>query len=191
MHPIWVVMDDMMRRRTGHHDADPGAGERRSGVAPNAKPYESVWDFPRPPALESVPWRIRVIHNGIDIVDAPEAIRVLETSQPPAYYVDPRYVSMECVRESSRRSMCEWKGPAVYATIDADGAIATDACWSYPKPTARFAAITGFWAFYAQALDECYVDDELVVPNPGSFYGGWMTAQVTGPVKGAPGTLHW
>ncbi len=188
---MWVVMEDMLRRITGHHDADPGAAERRSGTAPNGKPYESVWDYPRPPDLETVRWRIRVIHNGVVIADAPEAVRVLETSQPPAYYVDPVYVSMVRLRSSSRGSMCEWKGRAAYATIEADGEVAPDACWSYPEPTARFAAIAGFWAFYAQAIDECYLDDERVVPNPGSFYGGWMTAQVTGPVKGAPGTLHW
>ncbi len=98
---------------------------------------------------------------------------------------------MERLVRSDRTSMCEWKGMATYATIDANGEIIADACWSYPEPTARFAAIAGFWAFYAQSF-LCYVDDERRrYPTPGSFYGGWMTSQVTGPVKGAPGTLHW
>lgn len=181
----------MFGRLTGNTDPDPGAAERRTGIAPNGKPYESVWDFPRPPILDPVDWRIRVEHNGITVVDAPRAIRVLETSQPPAYYVDPQYVDHDRLAPSPNTSMCEWKGMAVYASISVDGRVTDDACWSYPEPTARFEPITGFWAFYAQRLDACWVDDERVEPNPGAFYGGWLTANVTGPVKGAPGTLHW
>lgn len=162
-------------------------------MAPNGKPFESVWDYPRPPALDEVDWRIRVLHNGVLIADAPSAIRVLETSQPPAYYLDPQFVNPDLLVPSDHGSFCEWKGMASYASIAAgeDGSVVESAAWSYRSPTNRFARITGYWAFYAQSLDECYVDDERVVANPGSFYGGWMTAQVTGPVKGAPGTLHW
>ncbi len=178
-------------RLTGHSDTDPGAAERREGLAPNGKAYESVWDFPRPPALERVEWRIRVIHKETTIVDAPWSLRILETSQPPAYYVDPEFVDQTHLQRSSRESSCEWKGSATYASVTVDGETATDAAWSYRSPSERFVPIDGFWAFYAQALDSCMVDDEVVTPNPGSFYGGWMTQQVTGPVKGAPGTLHW
>lgn len=181
----------MTRRLSGHPAEDPGALERRHGTAPNGKTYESVWDYPRPPALESVEWRIRVVHAGVTIVDAPRAMRVLETSQPPAYYVDPGFVDLSRLVPSAQRSMCEWKGRASYASVVAGGRTAEAACWSYPEPTERFSALAGYWAFYAQRLDECWVDDERVRANPGDFYGGWLTANVTGPVKGAAGTLHW
>ncbi len=161
------------------------------GDAPNGKRYESVWDFPRPPALERVPWSVRVQHGGLDIVDAPWAYRVLETSQPPAYYVSPEFIDQQLIESSPKGSFCEWKGMASYGSVIAGDLPAADACWTYREPTPGFAPIAGFWAFYAQALDACFVDEEQVHPNPGSFYGGWMTAQVTGPVKGAPGTLHW
>ena len=66
-----------------------------------------------------------------------------------------------------------------------------DAAWSYGRPTAGFEAIRDHVAFYAQRVDECWVDDERVLPNPGNFYGGWITSTVVGPFKGAPGTLGW
>lgn len=160
-------------------------------LATNGKPLESVWDYPRPPRIERVDWRIRVVHGGVTVADAPEAWRVLETSQPPAYYVSPDHIDLTLLRASERHTFCEWKGVASYADVVAGERVARDAAWTYPEVTAPFAAIAGFWAFYAQALDECWVDDERVSPNEGSFYGGWITANVTGPFKGAPGTAHW
>jgi uncharacterized protein (DUF427 family) len=160
-------------------------------LAANGKPVESVWDFPRPPRIEPVDWRIRVVHAGVTVVDAPSALRVLETSQPPAYYVAPQHVRLERLRVSERHTFCEWKGVAGYADVVADESVVEAAAWSYPEPTPPFAAIAGHWAFYAQALDECWVDEERVVANPGTFYGGWITANVTGPFKGGPGSAHW
>jgi uncharacterized protein (DUF427 family) len=164
-------------------------------IAVNGKPVESVWDFPRPPRLERVEWRVRVVHAGVTVVDAPEAIRVLETSQPPAYYVSADFVDLSLLERSERRTFCEWKGVAEYADIlvgdrVGDGRL-VDAGWTYPSPTSAFEAIRDHWAFYAQRADECWIDDERVTSNEGSFYGGWVTANVTGPFKGAPGTSHW
>ena len=160
-------------------------------VAANGKPVESVWDFPRPPRLEPVAWRIVVRHGGVTIVDAPSAVRVLETSQPPAYYVDPVFVDLARLSVSDHHTVCEWKGTATYADVIVDGATVARAAWSYPTPTDAFASIAGWWAFYAQLLDECWVDGERVTPNEGTFYGGWITANVTGPFKGAPGSASW
>lgn len=160
-------------------------------IAENGKTVESVWDYPRPPRLEQVEWRIRVIHGGATIVDAPRVHRVLETSQPPAYYVDEEFIDMSLLRPSDRRTFCEWKGVADYGDVVVGDAIATAAAWTYRDPTPSFVDIVGHWAFYAQSLDECWVDDERVVPNDGMFYGGWITVNVTGPFKGAPGTSHW
>lgn len=160
-------------------------------IAPNGKPVESVWDFPRPPKVERVEWRIRVAHGGELIVDAPHAIRVLETSQAPAYYVASEFVSLAHLELAGRQSGCEWKGVAGYANVVAGRFTANEACWTYRDPTPAFERIRDHWAFYAQSLDECWVDDERVAPNEGNFYGGWITANVTGPFKGANGTLGW
>ena len=168
--------------------------DRPEGVAPNGKLFESVWDYPRPPRLEQVMWPIRVVHGDALIVDAPSAWRVLETSQPPAYYVAEEFVDLDRLAPSdSRRTMCEWKGIAEYANVVAeDGTVLVgDAGWTYPDPTTAFALIRHHWAFYAQRVDECWVDGEQVISNEGSFYGGWITSNVTGPFKGAPGTMHW
>jgi uncharacterized protein (DUF427 family) len=160
-------------------------------LATNNKPVESVWDFPRPPRLERVDWRIRVVHAGVTIVDSPHALRVLETSQAPAYYVPFDTIADEHLQSSDHRTYCEWKGVASYADVVVGDRVARNATWSYPEPNRAFADLLGHWAFYAQAVDECWVDDERVAPNDGDFYGGWITANVTGPFKGAPGTLLW
>lgn len=163
-----------------------------SAVAPNGKPTESVWDFPRPPAIERVEWRIRVVHGGETIADAPWAYRILETSQPPAYYLDPSFVNAEHLQASAHRTHCEWKGTATYADVTTSTSEpVTNAAWCYDPITPRYGEALGFWAFYAQTLDECWVDDEQVGSNPGNFYGGWVTSNVEGPFKGAPGTMHW
>jgi uncharacterized protein (DUF427 family) len=175
-----------VRRRRPEGDA-----ERRTGVAPNGKPFESVWDFPRPPAIERVEWRVRVVHQSVTVVDAPVAWRILETSQPPAYYVASEFVDMSLLVMSTRRTFCEWKGAADYADLTIADTVVPSAAWTYREPSPRFAAIRDHWAFYAQHVDECWIDDELVGSNDGDFYGGWTTANVTGPFKGAPGTLHW
>ena len=160
-------------------------------TADNGKPVESVWDFPRPPRLERVDWRVRVVHGGLLIVDAPAAIRVLETSQPPTYYVEEQYVRMDCLARTKHATYCEWKGNASYADVVSSEPAAENAAWTYDEPSHGFEEIEGRWAFYAQKLDECWLDDERVEGNPGLFYGGWITANVVGPFKGAPGTENW
>jgi uncharacterized protein (DUF427 family) len=175
--------------RRGRDELEAAGG--RGATAPNGKPVESVWDFPRPPVIDVVDWRIRVVHAGVTIVDAPSAGRVLETSQAPAYYVASEFVDRGRLVLTGRGSVCEWKGSATYADIVIGDERTTEACWSYPEPTAAFDAIRDCWAFYAQRVDECWVDDERVDANAGSFYGGWITASVTGPFKGAAGTMFW
>ncbi len=152
---------------------------------------ESVWDYPRPPALVRSADRIRVVHAGHVVADTTDAWRVLETSQPPAYYLPPHDIDLSVLVPSERTSRCEWKGRATYWALRLDGELVDDAAWSYASPSAPFTPIAGHLAFYAQRVDECWVGDERVVPNPGSFYGGWITSKVVGPFKGAAGTLHW
>ncbi len=150
-----------------------------------------MWDYPRPPAIEPTQRRVRVVHGGVVIADTRRAIRILETSQPPAFYLPPADVAMEHLFRTRARTFCEWKGAASYWAVQVGEDVVVDAAWSYESPNTRFAAITHHLAFYAQKLDECWVDDEQVEPNPGSFYGGWITSHVVGPFKGAAGTLGW
>lgn len=152
---------------------------------------ESVWDYPRPPIVVPTTDRVRVIHRGRTVVDTTAARRVLETSQPPAFYVPPDDVDRSLLVPAAGRSVCEWKGVASYWSLAVDGELTPEVAWSYAHPTAAFADITDHLAFYAQRVDECWVGDERVLPNPGNFYGGWITSHVVGPFKGAAGTLHW
>lgn len=158
---------------------------------PPAPGQESVWDYPRPPRLEPVVRRIRVVFAGETIVDTTSAWRVLETSHPPGYYIPPGDVRPGVLVPASGGSVCEWKGRAVYFTVRVGDREAPNAAWAYPDPTPSFAPLADFVSFYAGPMDRCLVDDEVVTPQPGGFYGGWITADVVGPFKGGPGTWGW
>ena len=151
---------------------------------------ENVWDYPRPPRLEPVAETIRIVFAGRTIVETDRAMRVLETSHPPVYYL-PREAFSCSLRPSARRSFCEWKGVASYWSLEEAGRLAQDCAWSYPHPSERFLALRDFLAVYPAAMDACTVDGETVTPQPGGLYGGWITKNLVGPFKGAPGTMGW
>jgi uncharacterized protein (DUF427 family) len=163
------------------------------GVVPEvpAPGQESVWDYPRPPRLEAAALPIRVVVDGRVVAASERAVRVLETSHPPVYYLPPDDVRRAWLRPSGSSSHCEWKGEASYWTLDLPGRRIEDVAWSYERPAAGFEAIRGHLAFYASRVDEAWVGDERATPQPGAFYGGWVTSGVAGPVKGAPGSWGW
>ncbi len=152
---------------------------------------ESVWDYPRPPVIEAVTERISVCFAGVTIADTARALRVLETSHPPVYYLPPEDVRLDLLVSAPGRSFCEFKGEASYVTIVAKSRRSEGAGWLYENPTSAFRPIAGYLAFYASRVDEAKVGDELVLGQPGDFYGGWITSWVVGPFKGGPGTKGW
>jgi uncharacterized protein (DUF427 family) len=152
---------------------------------------ESVWDYLRPPKIEDFNKHIKVIFNGIIVADTFKAKRVLETSHPPVYYIPPNDIKMELLTAADNHSFCEWKGSANYYHLNIGDKQVRYACWYYPAPVPEFAALKNYMAFYAQKMDECYIDDELVIPQPGKFYGGWITKNIVGPFKGEEGSELW
>ena len=122
--------------------------------------------------------------------DAP-ALRVLETSHPPTYYLPRAAFAPGSLRPTEGTSFCEWKGQAAYLDVLGGGRVAARAAWCYPQPTPTFAALRDHVAVYPAAMDRCLVDGEVVRPQPGGFYGGWITSRVVGPFKGEPGTWGW
>lgn len=152
---------------------------------------ESVWDYPRPPRVERSRRRVRVIHGGVVVAESGRAIRVLETSGPPVYYVPPEDVRMDLLEHSGHRTWCEWKGLAEHWDVCVDDLRVREAAWSYPKPTPGYEELAGFIAFYPGRLDQCQLDDEVVRPQPGRYYGGWVTDDIVGPFKGEPGSEGW
>lgn len=152
---------------------------------------ESVWDYPRPPRLEPVPERIRVVVDGVVVADTVRALRVLETSHPPVYYIPRDDVRADVLRRARGSSVCEWKGEATYWSLQVGDRLIEAAAWSYEAPTPPFEAIRGHLAFYASRVDEAWVGDERATAQPGGFYGGWMTSRIVGPVKGEPGSWGW
>ncbi len=163
---------------------------RRPVPVPPGPGQESVWDYPRPPAVVPSERHVVVALAGVVVADTRRAVRVLETSHPPGWYVPADDCDLARFEQAPGRSFCEWKGVARYWTVRVDGAVADRAAWSYPDPTPAFAAIAGHLAFYPSVF-RCTVDGELAMPQEGGFYGGWITADVVGPFKGPAGTQGW
>ncbi|NBC33962.1 MAG: DUF427 domain-containing protein [Alphaproteobacteria bacterium] len=152
---------------------------------------ENVWDYPRPPRLESTGRRLVVEAGGRVIADTIRGYRVLETSHPPTYYIPPEDCVTDLLRPAARRSLCEFKGAARYFDLLLPDGTREACVWSYPDPTPAFAPIKDYLSFYAAAMDRCLVDGEAVQAQAGSFYGGWVTSDIEGPFKGGPGTAGW
>lgn len=158
---------------------------------PVAPGQESVWAYPRPAVAEPCASRVVIEHAGLVIADTRAAVRTLETSHPPSYYIPPADIRPGVLRRASGRSLCEWKGEAAYWDVVIGDTVLASVGWSYPNPTPPFAILRDHVAFYARPFDRCTVDGETVVPQPGSFYGGWITGKVAGPFKGVPGSMGW
>ena len=164
----------------GHPKPDP--------VGPS---QESVWDYPRPAIAEPTTRRIQIIHKGVELADSQRAWRTLETSHPPTYYIPPEDVRTDYLVANPRRTLCEWKGQARYWDIRIGPDTIEAGAWSYSDPTPDFAGIRDFLAFYPDPLDACLVDSEPITPQPGQFYGGWISQYEAGPFKGGPGSRFW
>ncbi len=162
--------------------------QRPDFAAEPAPGQESVWDYPRPPAIKTCSKLVEVRRGETEIARADQSFRVLETASPPTFYLSPDDVAWDQLVKTSGSSVCEWKGSAVYWALSGDPD--TPVAWSYPRPRASFLKLKNFVAFYPGRL-ECFVAGERVQPQAGRFYGGWITADVVGPFKGEPGTGHW
>lgn len=152
---------------------------------------ESVWDYPRPPRAEPVSAHITVTHLDQELVSTNQAVRVLETSHPPSYYLPITDFADGVLVPVAGQSYCEFKGAASYFDLVVDGKTSPRAAWTYENPTKGFESLKGRVALYASRVDRCMVGDEVVMPQDGDFYGGWITSNLVGPIKGAPGTMGW
>ena len=150
---------------------------------------ESVWDYPRPPALQPDRRLVEVGAGQLRLAKTRRAIRALETASPPAFYIPREDVAMSLLQPSSTRTWCEWKGEASYFTLS-DRYPDVDVAWTYTHPLPGFEPIAGYLAFYPEHLD-CFVDGERVRAQGGGYYGGWVTSDIVGPFKGQPGTAGW
>jgi uncharacterized protein (DUF427 family) len=163
----------------------------RPNPIPPKSGQESVWDYPRPAILEDTDKHLKVICNGIVLAETTRGKRVLETSHPPTYYFPPEDIKLEYLMETPKKNLCEWKGAYQYYDIKIGDKLLTYAAWRYFQPTPNFAPMQEYYGFIAALMDACYVNNELVKPQSGDFYGGWITADIVGPFKGEPGTWGW
>jgi uncharacterized protein (DUF427 family) len=154
-------------------------------------PLRSVWDFPRPPIVEKEPRPVEILFGGAVIARSTRALRVLETSHPPGIYVPFADVAGGALRPASGTTWCEYKGQAAYWNAVAGDAVSPRAAWGYPQPASGYEVLAGHVSFYPGRVDACFLGAERVRAQEGDFYGGWITDDVAGPFKGAPGTAWW
>ncbi len=165
--------------------------ERPARIEKPASGQESVWDYPHPPRTEDVAQRVRVEFAGEIIAETGEAKRVLETSGAPVYYIPPRDLRTALLEENPlHQTICEWKGPARYWHVRSGARLIENAGWSYPDPFPGYEEIRDYVAFYPVRVDG-FVGDVQVKPQPGGYYGGWVTPEIVGPIKGEPGSEGW
>ena len=164
---------------------------RRPVPEPAGPGQESVWGYPRPPRLEHTSHEIEVVLGGQVVARTSAALRVLETSHPPTYYLPMVDFVEGALRPAGGGSLCEWKGQAAYLDVVGGDTVAERAGWYYPFPTPSFAAIVDHVALYPGRMDRCTLDGEVVRAQPGGFYGGWVTSSIVGPIKGEPGSAGW
>ncbi|MEM6496662.1 MAG: DUF427 domain-containing protein [Pseudomonadota bacterium] len=163
-------------------------GQKRPGFAIEPEPgQESVWDYPRPPAIEACNKTVIVTADTLPIAQSSRAVRILETASPPTVYVPPEDINLETLSAISGSSFCEWKGAASYYSLASGGRAVA---WQYRSPAKAFSKIKDYLCFYPGRVD-CFLDDEPVKPQAGEFYGGWVTNDIVGPFKGDPGTGGW
>ncbi len=162
---------------------------RREQAGPG---QESVWDYPRPPRVEPTDELVRVALGGVVVVETRRALRVLETSHPPGYYLPvDDFAPGALVPSPGGESWCEFKGVAGYLDVVGGSSTARRAAWTYPRPAPGYEVLRDHVALYPGAMDQVTVDGEAVRAQEGGFYGGWITGRVVGPFKGAPGTRGW
>jgi uncharacterized protein (DUF427 family) len=152
---------------------------------------ESVWDYPRPPRVARSKRRAKVVFNDVVVAESDRALKVCERSGPPTYYIPEADVRTDLLVPSDNASYCEWKGAAAYFDLVVDDRTSRNAAWYYPSPKQSYRVLDRHVAFYAGRVDAAYLDEERVQPQPGHFYGGWITHEIVGPFKGAPGSFGW
>ncbi|MEM8665636.1 MAG: DUF427 domain-containing protein [Pseudomonadota bacterium] len=182
----------LARVKGGRSGWDRSPKPAREPVGPGE---ESVWDFPRPPAVQAVDARLRVVFAGVTIAETTGALRIVETASAPVYHFPPQDVAMELLRPTGRVTVCEWKGAATYFDLVAEGRTSREAAYTYPDPLddlgEGYTKAAGWPAFYASRVDEAWVGEERATPQPGGFYSGWVTTALKGPIKGARGSEGW
>jgi uncharacterized protein (DUF427 family) len=161
------------------HPEKPGPGQ------------ESVWDYPRPPRVDPSDEVVEVWHGGQCVARTTRSLRVLETSHPPTYYLPLDDLVDGALRPVGGTTGCEWKGTATYFDLVGGGVVAPRAAWTYAAPRPGFEALVDHVAVMPAAVERCVVAGETVVPQPGDFYGGWITSRVVGPFKGIAGSWGW
>lgn len=169
----------------------PNDDTRERDVPADARPREAVWDYPRPPRVEPTTRRVWIVLGGVTIADSRRALRVLETSHPPVYYIPPEDVRREHLSPSTLHTWCEFKGMASYVDAKVGDRIVRDAGWCYHTPSPGYEELADHLAFYPGKMDACFVDGERVQPQESDFYGGWITSEIEGPFKGGRGTRGW
>ena len=181
--------------QVGRHRSAWSKAHRPKDIVIPGPGQESVWDFPRPPAVEDVVECLSVEFAGRTIARTTAGKRIIETAGAPVYCFPPADVAMDTLIPNGHVTVCEWKGAATYFDLVVDRRRSADAAYTYPDPLddlgCGYTSVAGWIVFYAQRVDAVFVGHERAEPQPGGYYAGWVTKRVVGPIKGEPGSQSW
>ena len=152
---------------------------------------ENVWNYPRPAVCQPFEGKVKISVNDNLLASSVKTWRVLEKSHPPTYYFPPEDIKIKLLKKNLKKTLCEWKGIASYYDYCQKREKIDSLGWSYDNPTSKFLPLKKYISFYSLANTKCFVNDEIVTPQEGNFYGGWITKNLKGPFKGGKGTFQW
>jgi uncharacterized protein (DUF427 family) len=127
----------------------------------------SLSEIVRPPA-EAVVWveparrRVRAMLGGQAVADSSDTLLLFERDHLPVYYFPLGDVRQDLLEPSKRTSTCPRKGEATYHSVRVGDRLARDAVWRYPEPIAGCPDISGHVAFYWNAMDSWWEEDDEV-----------------------------
>ena len=180
-----IIQPNAMVQRAREHWRYDGSARPPFAEEPGPG-QESVWDFPRPPRIEPAGKPLSVMLGDTELARTTRGMRVLETAGAPTFYFPPEDVNTHLLRRTGDSFHCEWKG--ISEELAAEGV--QRAGWVLMQAYPEFGDLVGWYAFYPQEL-ACYVGEERAASQPGGYYGGWVTSDIAGPIKGVLGSASW
>lgn len=165
------------------------SANKPEAIEPIKNGEESVWDYTRPPYIQKINSQFVALFKGQEILNTDMAYKVAETASPPTYYFLRSDFNINFIEES-KSSYCEWKGEAHYYSFKIGKEVLESVAWSYQSPYPEYIVLKDLIAFYPAPFN-IHIDDKKVSPQPGIFYGGWVTDNIKGPFKGVPGSHGW
>ncbi|MDQ3973500.1 MAG: DUF427 domain-containing protein, partial [Actinomycetota bacterium] len=120
--------------------------------------------------FEDWPRRVRTVFNGETVADSRRVKLLHETGLLPVYYLPEADVRMELLEPTDHATHCPFKGDAAYWTVRVGDRVAERAAWGYPEPLEDAPPLSGHLAFYWDATDAWFEEEQQIFGHPPDPY---------------------